>query len=105
MTARRAVLHVVTLSLASLWLAGCGWHGLDADHPRLDAVTRWTAVADRYGNGAANWRTLAIMHMAMHDALNAARPVYERWSAAAPDEPIAQGANPEVAMAAADQRS
>jgi hypothetical protein len=100
MTAR-AVLHVVTLALASLWLAGCGWQGLDADHPRLDAVTRWTAVADRYGNGGANWRTLAIMHMAMHDALNAARPVYERWSAAAPDEPIAQGANPEVAMAAA----
>jgi hypothetical protein len=101
MTTRDSALRLIASALACLWLAGCGWHGLDADHPRLDAVTRWTMLADRYGAGAANWRTLAIMHMAMHDALNAARPAYERWSPGAPDEPTAQGANPEVAMAAA----
>jgi hypothetical protein len=65
------------------------------------AVTQWTLTADFYGRHSANWRTLAIMHMAMHDALNAVQPVYARWSPATPDEPPASGANPQVAMAAA----
>jgi hypothetical protein len=100
MRTRGTILRVVA-ALAFLSLTGCGWRGLDLDHPRVDSVTRWSKVADRYGNGAANWRTLAIMHRAMHDALNASRPIYERWSAATPDEPAAEHANPEVAMAAA----
>jgi hypothetical protein len=58
-------------------------------------------IGDHYGNGVANWRTLAIMQMAMHDALNAAHSVYGRWSPAVSGEPAADGANPEVAMAAA----
>jgi hypothetical protein len=90
-----------TLAGACLALAGCGWRAIDLDHPRVDGVTRWAAMADRYGKGDANWRTLAIMHVAMHDALNAARPVYERFSPPSADEPPAEGANPEVAMAAA----
>ena len=71
-----------------------------------DAVTEWTLLADRLGQSYANWRTLAIMHMAMHDALNAARPaaarpVYARWAAAVPGEPAAGQASPEAALAAA----
>ena len=45
-----------------------------------DALTEWTLLADSYGRGIANWRTLAIMHQAMHDALNAALPTYARWT-------------------------
>lgn len=66
-----------------------------------DAVTEWTLEADRLGRGGANWRTLAIMHMAMHDAINAARPVYARWAPPDPGEPPASGASPEAAMAGA----
>jgi membrane-associated phospholipid phosphatase len=66
-----------------------------------DAVTEWTLLGDYFGKGSANWRTLAIMHRAMHDALNAAQPVYARWSPPDADEPPANGASPPVAMAAA----
>ena len=69
--------------------------------PSATLVTEWTLTADYYGRGAPNWRTLAIMHRAMHDALNAARPTYARWSPPAPDEPAGRDADPNVAMAAA----
>lgn len=65
------------------------------------AVTAWTLAADRLGGGVSNWRTLALMHMAMHDALNAAEPRYARWSAATRTEPRPREAAPLVAMAAA----
>jgi hypothetical protein len=83
-------------------LAGCS-ASLDTLAVRRggDAVTQWSLIADYYGAGAANWRTLFIMHEAMHDALNAAQPVYTRWWPAAEGEPGGQGANPEVAMASA----
>ena len=64
-------------------------------------VIEWTMLADEFGGGGANWRTIAIMHRAMHDAVNAARPVYARWSPPLPGEPAANGATPEIAMAAA----
>ncbi len=82
-------------------LAGCASLATKAERRGGDAVTQWTLIGDYYGNGVANWRTLAIMQMAMHDALNAAHPVYERWWPAGAGEPAADGANPEVAMAAA----
>lgn len=66
-----------------------------------DAVTEWTLLADRFGQGYPNWRTLAIMHMAMHDAWNAARPTYARWAQPLPGEPAGNGASPLAAMAAA----
>src|SRR6202022_1727412 len=84
-----------------LVLAACATLATSSIPPTADAVTEWTFLADDYGRGNANWRTLAIMHMAMHDALNAAHPVYARWAPALPDEPPADGAVPEVAMAAA----
>lgn len=72
-----------------------------AAHALPTSVTVWTDEADRFGNGSANWRALAIMHRAMHDALNAASPVFARWDAPAADEPPAAGASPEAAMEAA----
>ena len=74
-----------------------------------DSVTDWTLTADRLGLGGANWRTLAIMHRAMHDAVNAALPTYVRWHPAEPDEPtVAQGLDrvvmAEAASAAAARR-
>lgn len=67
-----------------------------------DPVTEWTTLADQIGGGrTANWHTLAIMHRAMHDAANAALPIYARWDPPAPDEPPGVGAVPQAAMAAA----
>lgn len=64
-------------------------------------VTRWSLAADRLGRDTANWRTMAIMHIAMHDALNAAEPRFARWSPTSANEPAPNGASPLVAMAAA----
>ncbi len=74
-----------------------------APHPAAaDPVTEWTTLADQIGGGkTANWHTLAIMHRAMHDAANAALPIYARWDPPAPDEPPGVGAVPQAAMAAA----
>lgn len=66
-----------------------------------DAVTEWTLEADRLGQGGANWRTLAIMHRAIHDAANAVQPRYARWSPPLADEPPAAGAKLEAAIAGA----
>lgn len=66
-----------------------------------DAVTEWTLEADRLGQGNANWRTLAVMHQAMHDAANAVQPRYGRWSPPLADEPPAVGARLEAAIAGA----
>jgi hypothetical protein len=94
------MIRIVAGSLC-LALTGCASLATQAERRGADAVTQWTLIGDYYGRGAANWRTLAIMQMAMHDALNAAHPVYGRWWPAADGEPAADGANPEVAMAAA----
>jgi hypothetical protein len=91
----------ILAGFACLALAACSSLATKAERRGADTVTQWTLIGDYYGDGAANWRTLAIMHMAIHDALNAAHPVYQRWWPAAPGEPAADGANPEVAMAAA----
>ncbi len=77
-----------------------------AAHPAAaaDAVTEWSLLADGVANGSANWHTLAIMHQAMHDARNAAEPVYIRWFPPTLDEPAGAGADPDAAMAAAARR-
>jgi len=89
-------------ALLCFGLAGCS-PSLDTVAARRggDAVTQWSLIADYYGAGTANWRTLFIMHEAMHDAVNAVQPVYSRWWSAASGEPDARGANIEVAMASA----
>lgn len=92
------------LALVCLVLASCQTMEKSADQSDPappDALTRWTLLADYLGGGFANWRTLAIMQPAMHDALNAAQPVYVRWFPPERDEPPPAGADPRVAMAAA----
>jgi hypothetical protein len=69
--------------------------------PRPGTVTTWTLLADALGGGQANWRSVAIMHLAMHDALNAAEPRFERFAPPGATEPPVDGASPRVAMAAA----
>ncbi len=69
-----------------------------------DTVTEWSLLADSIAHGSANWHSLAIMHQAMHDARNAAEPVYARWFPPAADEPAGAGADPDAAMAAAARR-
>ena len=96
-----AVIGRALAGLLSLAFAAAAPSDSEIAPPDGDSVTQWSLIADDYGEGAANWRTLAIMQMAMHDALNAAHPVYARWWPPAPGEPAADGANPEVAMAAA----
>ena len=75
---------------------------------RCDAViTDWNLAAfqiiraaDGYSNPMAASRSLAMMHIAMHDAVNAARPRYQRYAlAAAP--PWSSAADPAVAAATA----
>lgn len=62
-------------------------------------VTAWSAAADLLAGGTVNWRTLAIMHIAMHDALNTAKPRYALMMPPVPE--AVPGAPPALAMAAA----
>lgn len=98
---RKAASGCIMPVFLCLALSACTSLATKAGRRGGDAVTQWTLIGDYYGKGAANWHTLAIMQMAMHDAMNAAHPVYARWWQAAADEPAADGADPEVAMAAA----
>ncbi|MEO7243293.1 MAG: vanadium-dependent haloperoxidase [Variovorax sp.] len=88
----------LTLLLSVLMLVG----SLPA--AAADAVTQWSLLADSYGRGNANWRTLAIMNQAMHDAANAASPTFARWFSPAAGEPPANVASAQTAMAAAASR-
>jgi PAP2 superfamily/Vanadium chloroperoxidase N-terminal domain len=75
---------------------------------RCDAViTDWNLAAyqiikaaDGYQDPMAASRALAMMHVAMHDAVNAARPRYRRYALAAPPS-SASRADAAVAAAAA----
>lgn len=73
-------------TLACPLAAACASLATTAQQRGADTVTQWTLIGDYYGHGAANWRSLAILHTAMHDALKEARR---------------EQAHPEVAMAAA----
>ena len=88
-----------TLMLAGVVVAAFAASASEA--MAADAVTEWTLEADRLGQGGANWRTLAIMHQAMHDAVTAVQPRYGRWSPPLADEPPATGARLEAAIAGA----
>jgi hypothetical protein len=75
-----------------------------SDRPIGNAVTHWNAVAtvaftpSQGTNPMAQSRTLAILHAAMHDALNA---IDRRFEAYTPGLRPAPGASPEAAVAAA----
>ncbi len=64
-------------------------------------VARWILVTDRMGRGMTFPPIQAAVAMAMHDALNAVEPRYQRWRPAAPREPSGEGASAEVALSMA----
>jgi hypothetical protein len=64
-------------------------------------VKRWLIVSDRLSAGIANPQLVAAVTMAMHDALNAAEPRYQRWYPPGADEAPGAGASVHVAMSMA----
>ena len=91
----------VLLAAGLLTLGACAPSLRERVKGAASPVTSWTLEADAYGNGGVNWHSIVIMHMAMHDAYNAARPTYARWFPPSPGEPPGAGASPEAAIAAA----
>ena len=77
-----------------------------SDRPPGNAVTQWNAVAtdaftpSQGTNPMAQSRTLAIVHAAIHDALNA---IDRRFEAYTPGLPAAPGASVAAAVAAASR--
>jgi hypothetical protein len=66
-----------------------------------DAVTTWSSLVCSQASGDFDPFVAALMHAAMHDALNAIKPRFARWTAATSNEPPAADAAPEAAVAAA----
>jgi hypothetical protein len=70
-------------------------------------VARWMRVADRFASDpqATDWpraNTIAVVAMAMHDALNAVEPHYRRWKPRGRSEPHGlDAASPILAMSMA----
>lgn len=71
-----------------------------------DVVTDWTVVADavvpRFGPPQPQSRALAMVQIAVHDAINAVEPRYARYVYLGAAEP---GASPDAAVAAAARRT
>ena len=77
--------------------------------PRLAGadVTDWNAVvadlvAPRFGGPQLQARVRAMVHIAIHDALNAIDPRFERYTSIGP---AARGPSPDAAVAAAARRT
>lgn len=95
---RRAVTRRVSLALL-----------LVVTLPRLaaaDVVTNWNATSDlvvpRFGGPQQQSRARAMMQIAIHDALNAIDPRYERYTSTGAAAP---GASPDAAVGAAARRT
>ena len=106
-TARRPTFrHRLTPALLAVAFAGpfVGHSAAAADRPNETAVTRWNVIAtnaftpSQGTNPMAQSRTLAILHAAIHDALNAIEPRFQAYS---PGLGRANGASAEAAVAAA----
>jgi len=84
----------------SLLVFGCAIALCSAGTARADAVTDWNAVANQATALPlpAKLRAMAMVQIAVHDALNAIDPRYARYS---PGPGAAAGALPEAAVAAA----
>ncbi len=60
--------------------------GIDLRHPRSDVIVSWNSLAHDIAFAEDQFltfkgqRALAMMHLAMHDALNAIVPVYETYA-------------------------
>jgi hypothetical protein len=106
-TRRRWMLAAIPAAALSLWAdpSHAAWCG-----DRCDAVvTDWNAFAhqvitadDGYSNPMAASRSLAMLHLAMHDAVNAVQPRYASWAANAPSGAKGADATAAAAVAAHD---
>jgi hypothetical protein len=102
--ARTAVLTGVALALAIPSLAQDAGIAHAAGKPRGNAVTHWNTVATdalkpaQGTNPMAHSRSLAILHAAIHDAVNAIDRRFESYTPGIADAP---GASVEAAVAAA----
>ena len=71
-----------------------------------DVVTDWNLIAEivapRFGGPQQQSRVLAMVQIAVHDALNAIDPRYERYTSVGPASP---SASPDAAVAAAARRT
>ena len=76
-------------------------HGIEAGQLRADVVVSWNSVAHDLAFAEDQFltfkgqRTLAMMHLAMHDALNSVVPIYETYaynSRQNPAHPVAAAA-------------
>jgi hypothetical protein len=73
-------------TLASLAILSLAVHAAPANHPRSDAVVAWNSLAHDLAFAEDQFltfkgqRALAMMHLAMHDALNAIAPIYEPYT-------------------------
>jgi hypothetical protein len=68
--------------LAAVWIASMGYQATKADE-----VTDWNALASTALSGAApsvELRTMATMHLAMHDAINSIEPRYRPYGFSIP---------------------
>src|SRR5688500_4351104 len=98
--------HRLTPALLAIAVAGAaaGHSAAAADRPNENAVTHWNVIAinaftpSQGTNPMAQSRTLAILHAAIHDALNAIEPRFQAYS---PGLGRANGASAEAPVAAA----
>ena len=95
--------RIIGLS-ASLVLSAC--LSMSSAPARGDAVTDWNRIADDINIGALppgphKFRVLAMMHIAVHDALNSIDPRFESYTAVLRAK---NGASPDAAVAAASYR-
>lgn len=93
----RRVPRLLSFAWVSIYLALSWAAPVDAD-----VVTDWNvileAVAPRFGAPQQQSRVQAMVHIAVHDALNAIEPRYTRYTGLGPADP---GASPNAAVAAA----
>jgi hypothetical protein len=101
---RIAVLTGIAIAMATPGRAQEADAAHSAGKPRGNAVTHWNAVTtDAFTptqgtNPMAHSRSLAIVHAAMHDAVNAIERRFEAYTPGVPDAP---GASVDAAVAAA----
>jgi hypothetical protein len=73
-------------TLVSLAILSLTVHAAPANHPRADVIVAWNGLAHDLAFAEDQFltfkgqRALAMMHLAMHDALNAIVPVYESYA-------------------------
>ena len=90
--------------LPHLWLLAAAVGCAIALPVQADSVTDWNAVASsptvlpRFGGPQQQYRAMAIVQIAVHDALNSISPRFQRYTTVSP---AGAGASPDAAVAAA----